>query len=190
MRPDRGLDRLVVSRPTVDHSRKDRMHRVRRKLSYANVIATLALFLVLAGGTAFAASQIGKESIGTKALKKEAVTPAKLSSKAKATLTGAAGAKGATGPQGPAGPAGAPGATKIQVEVGPEVNGSAVHCPAGQVAVGGGGEAVEGFLFVSEPLVGETAATAGQTPNGWFAKAEDAEGNQGPARAYVLCASP
>ena len=169
------------------------MLRVRRKLTYANVIATLALFLVLAGGSAFAASQFGKETIGSRALKKEAVTPAKLSSKAKAALTGPAGAKGATGAQGPQGAqgaAGAPGATKIQVEVGPEVNGSAAHCPAGQVAVGGGGEAVEGFLFVSEPLVGETAATAGQTPNGWFAKAEDAEGNQGPARAYVLCASP
>jgi hypothetical protein len=167
------------------------MHRVRRKLTYANVIATLSLFLVLAGGTAFAASQFGKETIGTRALKKEAVTPAKLSSKAKATLTGPAGAKGATGPQGAQGPAGAAGATKVDVQVGPEVDGSAAHCPAGQVAVGGGGEAVEGFLYVSEPLVGETAAAAGQTPNGWFAKAEDAdEITHGTARAYVLCASP
>jgi hypothetical protein len=164
------------------------MHRVRSKLTYANVVATGALFLVLAGGTAFAASQFGKETIGTRALKKEAVTPAKLSSKAKVTLTGPAGAKGATGAQGPAGAAGA---TKIDVQVGPEVDGSAAHCPAGQVAVGGGGEAVSGFLYVSEPLVGESAATAGQTPNGWFAKASDAnEVVHGLARAYVLCASP
>jgi hypothetical protein len=67
-----------------------------------------------------------------------------------------------------------------------------VHCPAGQVAVGGGGEAVEGeeFLFVSEPLVGSVPPKAGQTPNGWFAKAEGATGTQGPAIAYVLCAAP
>ncbi len=170
------------------------MHRVRRKITYANVTASLALFLVLAGGSAFAASQFGKETIGTRALKKEAITPAKLSSKAKATLTGPTGAKGATGaqgPQGPQGPSGAAGATKIDVQVGPEEFGSFAHCPAGQVAVGGGGEAVVGFLFVSEPVVGDNAATAGQTPNGWFAKAEEAdELTPGVARAYVLCASP
>jgi hypothetical protein len=77
------------------------MKRLRAKLTYANVISTLALFLVLAGGTAFAASQFEKDSVGTQALKKEAVTPIKLSKKAKATLTGAAGPKGATGPHGP-----------------------------------------------------------------------------------------
>lgn len=60
------------------------------------------------------------------------------------------------------------------------------------MAVGGGGEALEGeeFLFTSEPLVGSAAAKSGQTPNGWFAKAEAANGNQGPAIAYALCASP
>ncbi|MBS1877874.1 MAG: hypothetical protein JST31_00020 [Actinobacteria bacterium] len=77
------------------------MTRFRPRLTYANVVSTLALVLVVGGGSAFAASQFAKESIGTRALKKEAVTPAKLSQKAKATLTG---------PVGPAGPAGAPGA--------------------------------------------------------------------------------
>jgi hypothetical protein len=163
------------------------MQRIRRKLTYSNVISTLCLVLLLGGGSAYAASQFGKETIGTRALKKEAVTPAKLSAKAKVTLTGPKGATGATGPQGVPGAAGA---TKIQVVVGPEANGSAAHCPAGTVAVGGGGEASEGFLFVSEPLVGEAAATAGQTPNGWFVKAEDEEGHQEPAHAYALCASP
>jgi hypothetical protein len=44
-----------------------------------------------------------KNSVGTKQLAKEAVTPAKLSKAAKKTLTGATGATGATGPQGPKG---------------------------------------------------------------------------------------
>lgn len=47
------------------------MARLRGKLTYSNIVATLALFLALAGGTAFAASQFGKESIGTRALKKK-----------------------------------------------------------------------------------------------------------------------
>lgn len=83
------------------------MKRLAGKLTYANVVATLALFFVLAGGTAFATTQLEKESVGTKQLKKEAVTPLKLSKRAKATLTGPA------GPTGPQGPKGSPG------EVGP-----------------------------------------------------------------------
>jgi hypothetical protein len=172
------------------------MKRLPSKLTYANVISTLALFLVLAGGTAFAASQLEKESVGTNALKKEAVTPIKLSKKAKSTLTGASGpkgatgAKGATGPQGPQGPTGAAGATKIDVQYGAEANGSFAHCPAGQVAVGGGGETSAGFLFVSEPLTGNTLTPVGGRPDGWFVKAEEESGAQPPAVAYVLCASP
>jgi len=168
------------------------MHRIRRKLTYSNVISTLCLVLLLGGGTAYAASQFGKETIGTRALKKEAVTPAKLSAKAKVTLTGPAGAKGATGAQGPQGLPGANGATKIQVVVGAVGIGSFAHCPAGTVAVGGGGEAIdeEGVLFVSEPLVGNTAAANGQTPNGWFAKGVGTKPNEEEAIAYALCASP
>ena len=42
--------------------------RLRARLTYANVIATLALFLALGGGAAYAAS-LGKNSVGTKQLK-------------------------------------------------------------------------------------------------------------------------
>jgi hypothetical protein len=170
------------------------MKRLRSKLTYANVIATLALFFVLAGGTAFAASQFGKETIAGRAIKKESIGPAKLTKAAKAALEGPAGSKGATGaagpagPQGPPGPPGAAGATKVDVQYGAEANGSFAHCPAGQVAVGGGGESEEpgGALFVSEPLTGNQLTPAGGRPDGWFAK-----GEQGAeAIAYVLCASP
>ena len=41
---------------------------VRPKLSFANVMSVLALFVAL-GGTAFAASQLGKNTVGTKQLK-------------------------------------------------------------------------------------------------------------------------
>jgi hypothetical protein len=72
------------------------------------VISTLCLLLLLGGGTAYAASQLGKESVGTTQLAKGAVTPAKLSKASKATLSGPA---GATGPKGEKGATGSIGAT-------------------------------------------------------------------------------
>jgi hypothetical protein len=90
------------------------MKSVRKRLTYANVMSSIAVFLVVAGGTAFAASQLGKESVGTKQLKKEAVSLAKINAAAKKSLkgaTGPAGAKGATGPQGPKGDKGEKGDT-------------------------------------------------------------------------------
>jgi hypothetical protein len=53
------------------------MKRLRPRLTYANVIATLALFLALGGG-AYAATQLPKNSVGAKQLKKSAVTAAKI----------------------------------------------------------------------------------------------------------------
>ena len=87
------------------------MKRVRMRLTYANVMSSIAVFFVVAGGTAFAASQLGKESVGTQQLKKEAVSLAKIKTSAKAALKGAAGPKGAEGPRGATGPEGPKGAT-------------------------------------------------------------------------------
>jgi hypothetical protein len=49
-----------------------------RHLSYANVVSTIALILVLGGATAMAATHLGKNSVGTKQLKNDAVTAAKI----------------------------------------------------------------------------------------------------------------
>jgi hypothetical protein len=51
---------------------------IRTRLTYANVVSTIALFLVLCGATAFAATHLGKNSVGSKQLKKNAVTGAKI----------------------------------------------------------------------------------------------------------------
>jgi hypothetical protein len=47
------------------------------KLSYANVMATMAVFIALGGG-AYAATQIPNNSVGTKQLKNSAVTTPKI----------------------------------------------------------------------------------------------------------------
>ncbi len=83
--------------------------RLRPRLSYANVIATLALFLVLGGGAAFAATQLPKNSVGAKQLRKQAVTPSKLAKSTLKQLQGATGPAGAVGPAGPKGDSGAAG---------------------------------------------------------------------------------
>ncbi|MGN6216377.1 MAG: hypothetical protein ACTHN7_05405 [Solirubrobacterales bacterium] len=50
---------------------------MRRRLNYANVMATIAVFAAI-GGSAYAATQLPKNSVGAKQLKKNAVTTAKV----------------------------------------------------------------------------------------------------------------
>jgi hypothetical protein len=83
------------------------MNFLRQRLTYANVIATLALFLVLGGG-AYAATQLPRNSVGTGQLKAEAVTAGKIAKKTREQLQGQ---RGPTGPQGPQGKTGTKGAT-------------------------------------------------------------------------------
>ncbi len=52
--------------------------RLHSKLTYANVVSSLCLFLLLGGGAAIAASQAPKNSVGTKQIKKNAVTATKI----------------------------------------------------------------------------------------------------------------
>jgi hypothetical protein len=54
------------------------MQRIRNKLTYANVMSSIAVFLVLGGASAFAAGQLAKNSVGSKQLKNNAVTTTKL----------------------------------------------------------------------------------------------------------------
>jgi hypothetical protein len=84
------------------------------RLTYANVMATIAVFVAL-GGVGYAATKLPANSVGSAQIKKAAVTPEKLSAGAKSSLSavgpaGPQGAPGAAGPQGPNGEQGAPGA--------------------------------------------------------------------------------
>jgi hypothetical protein len=70
------------------------IRRLRANLTYANVMSTLAVFLVVSGGAAYAASHLGKNSVGTKQLKNGAVTTAKIKN---AAVTGEKLANGSVG---------------------------------------------------------------------------------------------
>src|SRR3954451_22337955 len=81
--------------------------KIRSHLTYANVMATFAVFVVLGGG-AYAATKLPKNSVGAAQLKKNAVTSPKVKNgtllaadfKAGQLPAGAAGAQGAKGDKG------------------------------------------------------------------------------------------
>jgi hypothetical protein len=62
------------------------VNQIRKRLTYANVMSSLAVFLLLGGGAAFAATKLAKNSVGTKQLKNNAVTTKKIKNNA---VTGA-----------------------------------------------------------------------------------------------------
>lgn len=69
----------------------------------ALIISVVALLVAL-GGTGYAAFSLPKNSVGTKQLKKKAVTPAKIAPKTIALFKGQRGNPGQQGIQGPIGP--------------------------------------------------------------------------------------
>ncbi|HEY7633019.1 MAG TPA: hypothetical protein VH817_20100 [Thermoleophilaceae bacterium] len=81
---------------------------LRTHLTYANVTATLALFVAL-GGASYAATRLPAHSVGTTQLKNKSITKAKLSPKLLAQLKGKVGPKGDKGDTGARGPAGTAG---------------------------------------------------------------------------------
>lgn len=89
------------------------MRRLPEKFTYANVVATIALFVAL-GGTSYAALKLPRNSVGAAQIRTGAVRSAELKDRtvalrdlslgARFTLRGQQGPAGAAGPQGPAGP--------------------------------------------------------------------------------------
>jgi hypothetical protein len=139
------------------------LERLRPRLTYANVIATMALFLALGGGAAFAAATLGKNTVGAKQLKKNTVTGVKVKDGSLSSGDFKAGQlpsgeRGLTGPTGARGPQGVPGATSVVVRYGEEgkpkegENGqSNAKCLPGETVTGGG------FEILDEPESAESA---------------------------------
>ncbi len=97
---------------------------MRPKLTYANVIASLALFIAL-GGTSYAAIELGKNSVKSENIGKEQVKAADIarnavsSAKVKDASLLAQDFKAGELPAGPVGPKGERGPTGFQGERGP-----------------------------------------------------------------------
>jgi hypothetical protein len=132
------------------------MHQFRDRLTYANVMATVAVFVAL-GGTSYAAITLPKNSVGSNQLKRNAVTSTDvkdrslgvrdLSLAARTFLKGQRGPQGERGPQGLPGSTNAGGPTTIVVNyrtnsdgrVGfGEVTSATAVCAAGEKVLGGG----------------------------------------------------
>jgi hypothetical protein len=85
------------------------MRSLRSRLTYANVMSSLAMFLVL-GGVSYAAATLPRNSVGTKQLRRNAVTNSKLTNgsvgrhELRSNVRRQLDRSGARGPQGPAGP--------------------------------------------------------------------------------------
>jgi hypothetical protein len=102
---------------------------LRSRLSYANVMATLALFVAL-GGSSYAALQLPRASVGTAQLEANAVTSPKVKPGSlmlsdfrrseRSRLRGARGRHGAQGPPGTPGAQGVPGPEGPQGLRGPQ----------------------------------------------------------------------
>jgi hypothetical protein len=130
---------------------------IRRRFTFANLVSVLALFIAL-GGASYAATQLPKNSVGTKQLKNGAVTAAKVRDGSLSTADFAAGQipAGPQGPQGDRGPRGERGDTgergesvpqtiSVVTRYGPTVSfegesakRSYAACASGEVATGGG----------------------------------------------------
>ena len=166
-----------------------------RRPSPPMVVALVALLAALAG-TSYAAVQLPANSVGTKQLKKNAVTGKKVKNRSLKAVDFAAGQlpkgpkgdQGAQGPQGPKGDKGDPAPQPIiTTREGSTGNGDdAVFCHEGEAALGGGGSPdVGGYLTDSEP-----DASDGEIPTGWFASAADVDGNPVDVTAWVICGAP
>jgi hypothetical protein len=96
------------------------IHRIRARMTYANVMATIAVFVAL-GGSSYAAIKLPRNSVGADQIRSGAVRSSEikdrsirtgdLATSARNSLRGQAGPQGPAGVQGPAGAQGPAGPT-------------------------------------------------------------------------------
>jgi hypothetical protein len=176
--------------------------RLRARLTYANVVSTIGLFVALGGG-AYAAATLPRNSVGTPQLKKNAVISSKVKDRSLLArdfkrgqlpagprgLTGPQGLQGIQGIQGPAG------ATNVVERQGTPVTTSPwfayASCAANEQLVGGGYDiAPEGAHVIANRAVPDTGATFPGRPVQWFVRGAISPTAPTSVTAYAICASP
>jgi hypothetical protein len=194
---------------------------IRRRLTFANVLSVIALFVAL-GGASYAATQLPKGSVATRQLKNGAVTGAKVRDGSLAATDFAAGQipAGPAGPQGERGQKGEKGDTgerglrgesvpqtiSVVTRYGNTISFSGegagrsyAPCAAGEVATGGGYEAVNSIppssglrIYADRPSKPETLGVfpvpaAGEAAPGYLVFLENKTPSSFEFRAYALC---
>lgn len=174
------------------------MKKIRSSFTYANVMSTIAVFLLLGGGAAFAATQLPKNSVGGKQLKKNAVTSVKVKDRSLSKADFKAGQlpAGPAGPAGPQGPAGSDAFGELVykegavVEIANNEQGAvSVDCDAGYHVVGGG-------IFSSAEETGENVNSSYPSRrgslepgnDGWAGFVDNTTGGIEVAQAFAVCA--
>jgi hypothetical protein len=113
------------------------LKKIRKRMTYANVMATIAVFAALGMGSAYAATKLTKGSVTTKSIKNNAVKGTKIANNAVSTAKIANGAVTAA----KAG-AGVLRGHEVRTDTAPyngdNHKGTEVSCPAGKKIVGGG----------------------------------------------------
>jgi len=186
---------------------------LRRHLSFANVTSLMALVFAM-GGTSYALT-LPKNSVGSKQIRKNAVTGAKVANRslrasdfARGQLpSGAPGAPGATGPAGAPGAKGDPGANGAQGPAGVvgavtvqrtefgladnQTAGASVPCPAGTRAIGGGSSVLATTSPDIQPTISRPDRTGvvpddGETFTGWRVSYSNPSGGTGATTAHAF----
>jgi hypothetical protein len=185
---------------------------MRPKLTYSNVVATLALFIAL-GGASYAALKLPKNSVGRKQIKRSAINSAKVQNGSLMADDFNAdqlpvGPTGREGPPGPKGDPGRDGTKNVVVRYGPNsklLNGdlglSNAPCDTSETATGGGfqfvGELPTSSSFIisqDRPSILEEGFPVppadGTQGTGWVVSMENKTGSTLTFRSYAMCASP
>jgi hypothetical protein len=149
------------------------MTSLRSHLTYANVVATLALVLAVAGGTSAIAisAKVKKNAVGTKQLKNGSVTPAKLRNGA-VTVAKIADGNVTASKLAP---------THVVVDHQAASVTALAKCPTGERLLSGGAAGGGGEVRVTLPEVDQF--NPGATPTQWDALSAGGSTSDG----YALC---
>jgi trimeric autotransporter adhesin len=190
------------------------LKQIRKRLTYANVMSSIAVFLILGGATAFAASKIGANQIKANAIttgkiKKAAVTASKLKDGSvtntkiadNAVTTGKIADSAVTGAKIASGAVTASKLGAITVQTAKQAvaasagDSANVDCPAGQRAISGGGAwntFNKDLSFLSTRPIRSSTDTGqmanGEVAGGWRASGFNATGAPDTILVWVLCA--
>lgn len=166
--PARAPDNTSAEGLALQRVERPLIRRSQHRLTYANVVSSLALFVAL-GGASYAAFRLPPNSVGTRQLKDHAVTLVKIDTSVRRGIRQSPGPPGPGGPRGstgPVGPQGPPGTARAFGEIDARGNLSASR------GIGNVTHPLAGRYCITVPGLNPSTETIGVTLN--VASARDA----------------